>query len=75
MPVGQPLERAEEPLNPTDDLINLAPQVNPQIDQHLVVARAAAVNLLTRLADPPREQQLDLRVQKCALNARHILRK
>ena len=64
--LAQLLQTVEERAHAVRRLPQLVAQKEFQIDQHLIVARTAGVNLLAHLAQPPREQQLDLRV--------HVLR-
>ena len=52
----------EQLLHVRYDLPDLPPQEDPQVDQHLVIARTAAVDLFAGVADALRQQEFDLRV-------------
>ena len=56
------LEPVEERLHVVGRLPQLVAQEELQVDQHLIVARAARVDLLAHVAQSAGEQQLDLRV-------------
>ena len=59
---AQLLQSVEERAHAVRRLPQFVAQEEFQIDQHLIVARAAGVDLLAHLAQTPREQQFDLRV-------------
>ena len=60
VPFGQSLKRVEQAFGTHDDPVDLAPQVDPQVDQHLIVPRTPAVYLLAGVPDFPGKHQFDL---------------
>ena len=59
---GKVEQRAPEPPERADGRVHLAAYVQAKIGGHLVVARAAGVELLSRLSDPLGERRLDVHV-------------